>query len=155
VFQKTRFNLRQNTNNNATQTDWIDDRAKRVESSSCKISLHLQISAPSSWRNGAVQIIAVQNVVDWPRAVVQLRYPKILLSYLVQASRRQRPKDTAHLSPQCTPRRRAGENKQLSITAQLTSRKKRGGYGCLRVCFLDVSRFLIGEMAAHSWPFGL
>ena len=72
-----------------------------------------------------MQIVAAQNIVDQLRAVAQLRCLETLLPSLVQTSRWQRLRDTAHSPPQCTPRRRAGENQQLNTTAQFTSRKKR------------------------------
>ena len=65
-----------------------------------------------------MQIVAAQNVVDQPRAVAQLRCPKTLLPSLVQASRWQEFRDTAHPSPQCARKGRAGEIQQLDHTAQ-------------------------------------
>jgi hypothetical protein len=59
---------------------------------------------------------------------------------------------TAHLSPRCTPRRRAGEIQQLNARAQITSRKKKEeNVDGFHVCYTWTSPSLfIGKRAALS-----
>jgi len=120
------FNLRQNKSTNATaissrNINWPSKMSWNILKSN-SITLTNQRSVLVKRQCSADCSSA--ELVEQLRAVAQLRCPETLLPSLVQASRWQGFGDTAHPSPQCTPRE--GPARSSSSMTQHSKRWKNG-----------------------------